>query len=71
MVEPSRDLQDQGASLLPKARVRFDLTFSGECEDLLVSAGWRMASPSIPSWNQILSLLTQMAQLREIAGSAA
>ena len=30
-----------------------------------------LASPSIPSWNQILSFLQQMAQLRENAGSAA
>jgi hypothetical protein len=30
-----------------------------------------VASPSIPSWNQILSFLRQMAQLRELAGSAA
>ena len=30
-----------------------------------------LASPGVPSWNQILSFLQQMAQLREIAGSAA
>jgi hypothetical protein len=31
----------------------------------------RMASQGVPSWNQILSFLQQMAQLRESAGSAA
>ena len=30
-----------------------------------------MASLSIPSWNQILPFLRQMAQLREIGGLAA
>jgi hypothetical protein len=30
-----------------------------------------VASQSTPSWNQILSFLQQMAQLRESAGSAA
>ncbi len=31
----------------------------------------RLLSPSIPSWNHILSFLQQMSQLREHAGSAA
>ena len=30
-----------------------------------------LASPTVPSWNQILAFLKQMAELREIAGSAA
>jgi len=30
-----------------------------------------LASPGFPSWNQILSFLQQMSQLREAAGSAA
>ncbi len=30
-----------------------------------------VASPSIPSWNQILAFLQQMGQLLELAGSAA
>ena len=33
--------------------------------------GKGMASHSVPSWNQILSFLQQMAVLRESAGSAA
>jgi hypothetical protein len=31
----------------------------------------KLASPSIPSWNQILSFLQEMAKLRDIAASAA
>jgi len=39
------------------------------CSEILRSQG--MASQGVPSWNQILSFLQQMAQLRESAGSAA
>jgi hypothetical protein len=30
-----------------------------------------MASPTVPSWNQILSFLQQMKELKEMTGSAA
>jgi hypothetical protein len=53
-------------------RIRPEDTIDADYGALLERVnGKGVASLSIPSWNQILPFLQQMAQLREIAGSAA
>jgi hypothetical protein len=78
-MELDLDQKQQFQQVLFPEGLRFDserfgtavtcLAFKQLAEDGQPESG--MASPSIPSWNQILSFLQQMAQLREIPGSAA
>ena len=58
-------------TLVPQADGHYTFTGVGTVQPLLGGIVRKLASLSIPSWNQIAGFLESMRQLREAAGFAA